>query len=82
VAPEAADGGPIGLVREGDIVVIDAMNRRLDLEVSEAELATRRAGWTPTLAPVPRGVMSKYRATVSSAALGALTSGAEAPAAP
>jgi dihydroxy-acid dehydratase len=78
-APEAADGGPIGLVHEGDMITIDVENRRLDLDVSESELGKRRALWMPTLAPVPRGVMSKYRATVTSAALGALTSGAEAP---
>jgi dihydroxy-acid dehydratase len=73
VAPEAAVGGPIGLVREGDTVVIDADGRSLDLDVSAAELAKRRAEWT---APAPRytsGVMAKYAKLVASASKGAVT---------
>jgi dihydroxy-acid dehydratase len=73
VAPEAAVGGPIALVREGDTVVFDIPSRRLDLKVPEAELAKRRAGWK---APAPRyktGVFAKYAATVASAAEGAIT---------
>jgi dihydroxy-acid dehydratase len=75
VAPEAALGGPIGLVAEGDEIVIDVEARRLDLNVPEAVLATRRAQWQP---PAPRyttGVMAKYAALVSSASEGAVTSG-------
>jgi dihydroxy-acid dehydratase len=75
VAPEAALGGPIGLIEEGDQVEIDVVARRLDLLVSDAEIAERRAGWT---APVPRyagGVMAKYAALVSSASEGAITTG-------
>jgi dihydroxy-acid dehydratase len=73
VAPEAARGGPIALVREGDSIALDVDNRRLDLEVDEAELARRRAEWK---APAPRytsGVMAKYAALVSSASEGAVT---------
>ncbi|MDI3297837.1 MAG: dihydroxy-acid dehydratase [Bacillota bacterium] len=73
VAPEAARGGPIALLREGDVVVIDVEQRRLDVELSEAELAARREAWTP---PAPRytsGVMAKYAALVGSAAEGAVT---------
>jgi dihydroxy-acid dehydratase len=73
VAPEAALGGPIGLVQEGDSIAIDVDTRRMDLEVDEAELARRRAAWTP---PGPRytgGVMAKYAALVSSASEGAIT---------
>ncbi len=76
VAPEAAVGGPIALVEEGDIIVVDVENRVLDLEVDEAVLAERRARWTP---PAPRyttGAMAKYAALVSSASEGAITSGA------
>ena len=76
VAPEAALGGPIAIVREGDSVVIDVDNRRLDLDVPEAEMARRRAAWR---APAPRyrgGVMAKYAALVSSASRGAVTTGA------
>ena len=75
VAPEAALGGPIGLVEEGDEIVIDVEARRMDLNVSEDLLAERRARWQP---PAPRyttGVMAKYAALVSSASEGAITSG-------
>jgi dihydroxy-acid dehydratase len=73
VAPEAALGGPIGLVENGDTVIIDVDRRALDLDVDEATLAERRARWT---APEPRyraGVMAKYAALVSSASEGAVT---------
>ena len=76
VAPEAALGGPIGLVREGDTIVIDVDRHALDLEVPADELARRRLEWT---APAPRyrsGVMAKYAALVSSASRGAVTTGA------
>jgi len=55
VAPEAAVGGPLALVRDGDEIVLDADARRLDLLVPEAELARRRATSRPTTTPVPRG---------------------------
>ena len=73
VAPEAALGGPIALVEEGDIITIDVDRRALDLEVEESVLAERRSTWS---APQPRyrgGVMAKYAALVSSASLGAVT---------
>jgi dihydroxy-acid dehydratase len=73
VAPEAAVGGPIALVREGDTVVFDVPTRRLDLVVPDDELARRRAEWK---APAPRyrtGVFAKYAATVTSASEGAIT---------
>jgi dihydroxy-acid dehydratase len=75
VAPEAALGGPIGLVEEGDEIVIDVEARRLDLAVPEPELARRRTAWR---APTPRytgGVLAKYAALVSSASEGAVTTG-------
>jgi dihydroxy-acid dehydratase len=71
IAPEAASGGPIGLLRDGDIVTLDVRARRLDVE---ANLDARRAQWKP---PVPRyttGVMAKYAKLVSSASEGAITS--------
>jgi dihydroxy-acid dehydratase len=76
VAPEAALGGPIALIVDGDEVVIDVEARRLDLLVDDAELKRRRAGWS---APQPRytgGVLAKYAALVSSASEGAVTTGA------
>jgi dihydroxy-acid dehydratase len=75
VAPEAADGGPIAALRDGDVVTIDVDARRLDVALSVDEIASRLRARTPELAEVPPGVMSKYRASVTSAALGALTSG-------
>jgi dihydroxy-acid dehydratase len=75
VAPEAALGGPIALVEEGDEIVVDVDRHALDLNVPESVLAERRARWTP---PAPRyktGVMAKYAALVSSASLGAVTTG-------
>jgi dihydroxy-acid dehydratase len=74
VAPEAFVGGPIALVRDGDQIVIDAANRRIDLLVDEAELEQRRAAWSP---PEPRyasGALAKYARLVGSAAHGAVTS--------
>ncbi len=55
VAPEAAVGGPLALVRDGDEILLDAETRRLDLLVPEAELARRRAAWQPTSPPIQRG---------------------------
>jgi dihydroxy-acid dehydratase len=75
VAPEAALGGPIALVEEGDEIVIDVDRHALDLNVAPEVLAERRTQWT---APAPRyrtGVMAKYAAMVSSASLGAITTG-------
>ncbi len=76
VAPEAAVGGPIALVEDGDIISVDVDRKELNLEVDEAVLAERRARWTP---PAPRyatGAFAKYAALVSSASQGAITNGA------
>jgi dihydroxy-acid dehydratase len=73
VAPEASRGGPIAALRTGDIVVVDVPNRRLDVELSDAQIKERLATWTE---PAPRyqaGVMAKYARMVSSAAVGAVT---------
>ena len=76
VAPEAAVGGTIALVQEGDSVTIDADKRLLQLNVDEAELARRRAAWTPPPPRYQRGVLAKYARQVSSASRGAITDGA------
>jgi len=73
VAPEAAVGGPIALVQNGDIVSIDALTNRLDLEVPEAELAARRAAWTAPVSKWQSGVLAKYAKLVGSASQGAVT---------
>src|SRR5438477_345357 len=73
VAPEAASGGPIAAVVDGDIIVFDIPNRQLRVELSAADIQKRRATWKP---PAPRfrsGVMAKYALLVSSASLGAVT---------
>ena len=72
VAPEAADAGPIALVREGDRIVLDVPNRRLDLLVTEDELRRRRGEWAPLPPRYDRGALSKYARLVSSAARGAV----------
>ncbi len=73
VVPEAAVGGPIALVHEGDTVTIDAPARKLQLEVDEEELRRRRTAWEPPAPRYSRGVLAKYARLVSSADLGAVT---------
>jgi dihydroxy-acid dehydratase len=79
VAPEAATGGPIGLVRTGDPVTVDVATRQLTLELPEAELQARRAEQAPARSPMAWGVFGKYAETVRSASLGAVTTAATAP---
>ncbi|MBI1992767.1 MAG: dihydroxy-acid dehydratase, partial [Candidatus Omnitrophica bacterium] len=73
VAPEAAAGGPIALLRDGDAVSFDIKARRLDVELSSAELGRRRARWRAPAPRYTRGVMAKYAQLVSSASEGAVT---------
>ncbi|MEP7003069.1 MAG: dihydroxy-acid dehydratase [Chloroflexota bacterium] len=73
VAPEAAAGGPIGLVKDGDKITIDVSKRRIDLEVEDAELAKRRAAWRAPESRYKTGVLAKYAKLVSSASEGAVT---------
>ena len=72
VAPEAADGGPIALVRDGDRIRLDLAARTLDLLVDEAELADRRKGWVPLPPRYTTGVLGKYAKLVGSASRGAI----------
>jgi len=73
VAPEAAVGGPIGLLRNGDIIEIDADNGSIKVELSDDELAQRKAAWKPRLAQYQSGAIWRYGETVSSARTGAVT---------
>ncbi|KHG41404.1 MAG: dihydroxy-acid dehydratase [Aphanizomenon flos-aquae KM1D3_PB] len=73
VAPEAAVGGAIALVAEGDSITIDAHNRLLQLNISDAELAIRRANWQPLPPRYTKGVLAKYAKLVSSSSVGAVT---------
>ena len=72
-SPEAAAGGPIALVADGDVIEIDAEAGRIELQVSAAELARRRAGWQPVDHGYHAGALHKYAATVGPANLGAVT---------
>ena len=73
VAPEAAVGGPISLVREGDIVTMDVKSRQLNVKISDEELASRKMDWSPREPNYKRGVLAKYSKLVSSASIGAVT---------
>ncbi|MFO0233028.1 MAG: dihydroxy-acid dehydratase [Burkholderiales bacterium] len=73
VAPEAAVGGNIALIREGDSITVDAYTLMLQLNVDDAELAKRRAAWTPPKPRYTRGVLAKFAKLASSASRGAVT---------
>ncbi len=73
VAPEAMDGGPIGMLREGDIITLDIPGRRLDARITEEEMTDRRAAWQPIEPKYTTGVLAKYAKLVSSASEGAVT---------
>ena len=73
ITPEAAEGGPIALVEEGDTITIDAVNNSIELDVSEQELERRRQAWQAPGLRYSRGVLAKYARTVGSASKGAVT---------
>jgi dihydroxy-acid dehydratase len=73
ISPEAALGGPIGLLRSGDRIAIDAVRREIRVELSMVELRRRRAAWKPARPYAQAGALAKYAALVGSASLGALT---------
>ena len=73
VAPEAVDGGPIAFVRDGDRILIDVHDKRLDLLVSDDELAKRKTGWKPNPPRYTTGVLGKYAKLVQGAETGAIT---------
>jgi len=72
IAPEAVRGGPIGALRDGDTVTIDVESRRIDVELTDDEIAERLSDYEPPPAP-ERGVLAKYAALVGSASEGAIT---------
>ncbi|HBJ31937.1 MAG TPA: dihydroxy-acid dehydratase, partial [Dehalococcoidia bacterium] len=73
IAPEAALGGPIALIQNGDIITLDAETRELSVDVSDEEMAERARSWKAPLPNYTTGVMAKYAKLVSSASLGAVT---------
>jgi dihydroxy-acid dehydratase len=74
VAPEAARGGPIAALRDGDEISIDVEGRRLDVALPDDEIARRIADYSPPASRYTNGVMAKYARSVSSASQGAVTS--------
>ncbi len=73
VSPEAALGGPIALVEDGDVITFDAEKCRIDISVGDDEFARRKESWQRPRSSVTIGVLAKYRAEVSSASKGAVT---------
>jgi len=73
VTPEAQEGGPIGLVKDGDKITIDAVSNTMTLHISDEEMAERRKNWKPIPSPFTTGVLRKYIKNVSSASLGCVT---------
>ena len=73
IAPEAVKGGPIGIVRDGDEIILDVDERRLDLNITPDEIAERTQAYTAPERPIPGVALAKYARLVSSASLGAVT---------
>jgi dihydroxy-acid dehydratase len=73
VAPEAANGGPIAILEDGDTIIFDVKARRLDVELSDSDIQARLRHWQAPPPPYTTGVMAKYARLVSSAAQGAVT---------
>ena len=73
IAPEAATGGPIGLLQEGDIITLDIPNRQLNVGLTEEQFSDRKSNWTPIENKYKTGVLAKYAKLVSSASEGAVT---------
>jgi dihydroxy-acid dehydratase len=76
ITPEAQVGGAIALLRDGDIITIDAVNNRIEVDLSEAEINARREAWTPPKQQLT-GYLKKYARLVSSASEGCITDGDE-----
>ena len=72
VSPEAADGGPIALIQEGDTISVDIPNRSITLEVGEDELTKRRAAWQPPAPKITSGYVARYAKQVTSGSTGAV----------
>ena len=75
ITPEAYVGGPLGILKNGDKITIDARKRRIDVDLSASEIKSRLAKWKQPKPRYQRGVLSKYAACVTSASLGAVTDG-------
>jgi dihydroxy-acid dehydratase len=74
ICPEAFDGGPIALIKDGDLITIDPAKKELIVNLSDSQLAERKQSWKQPEIKYKRGVLAKYARTVKSASLGAVTS--------
>ncbi len=72
ISPEAAVGGPIGLIKDGDIVEIDIPNNKIEVKLTDAELAERKAGFKPKPPTITKGCLAKYASMATSADTGAV----------
>jgi dihydroxy-acid dehydratase len=73
ITPEAFTGGMIGLLKDGDAIIIDAVNNRIDVALTDEELAARKAAWKQPAPRYTRGVLAKYAKLVATASEGAVT---------
>ena len=73
ICPEAAVGGPVAVVQNGDVITIDAEKNRIDMDVSDEEISRRLSLWKPPRMPVTRGTLAKYARLVGDASHGAMT---------
>jgi len=73
VVPEAQEGGPIALVKDGDVVTLDAVNNRIEINISDEELQSRRDSWVAPELKVRRGTLYKYIKNVKDASTGCVT---------
>lgn len=73
ICPEAQEGGPIGLIKNGDIINVDVQNRRIDVQITDEEMAQRRMNWVPPAYKAKRGVLFKYIKNVQPASSGCVT---------
>ena len=74
ITPEAYEGGPLAIVRDGDQITIDADTNQINLDIPEDQIQSRLAGWICPIKAKEKGVLGKYRTLVSSASKGAVTS--------
>ena len=72
ISPEAAEGGPIAIVQDGDTIVLDVPNRKLELKLSDGEIKKRLGGWKPRAPKITKGYLARYAKQVTSANTGAI----------
>ena len=73
ITPEAQEGGPLAFIKNGDIITIDAIKNRLDVQISDEEMAERKAAWVKPAYKATRGILGKYIRSVKTASEGCVT---------